>query len=695
MQTTSLLPPPPHPIQQHPPFPLLLFPLQCQQLSPAPLLCVVRHIRPVYADTVVHRCRLLYLQSHATSLHRRRHRHPHRWPSLGAISLPHPPQWYVACLSFLGIYSLYQNALAKRRLEDAHTDDDPHTKIRRVVQDHVTHDPAKIVPMTTVICLHAAVAQKSYGNEKRFLCPPPIVHIDGPMPRMRQQQLSMAVVSESGERTFEQKAPLDSAMSASFKFLHVAGSAKAKSFVLTLNIAEPPLYAAIAPTPDAPDVPTGRIWAAFDSAPVSIISKPSKKTAKTRNITSCILAGGPVSLFNRINSQTVRTKYMIIDHGQLCASSANWSAFNVNVVSKPNDPPPMGGPQPVLYGSEVILSDTQTGISTAALIIRKVEKGRVVLNDGGPVSQMQKIVLQRLNPDGSRHYLSAAGPHAGQLDASQTTGMHPLMFVAANVRDEVKDGAHTYSDEVTDFLCWTIVGISKFQYTFFDAFGNNSGVPKMPITPFPTLFTAPIYRPTSNSIELTIANFFYEDPVSREQCPLDVYLGSLGPLRHRAYQTTPAYQTLGSAASYLLPLAVVSDEGGTGYVPPGPVHTIVVVELPPIVDILQRQSSPPSTTESAAEGASPQSPSTTAASSKRQLPSPASIAGRNLPMLFIRPSDGVGYHSGRTITCDYMFPNVDLNALPPLGSGMYDQAWLAAAHAAATNPAQAWSLRVM
>jgi recombining binding protein (suppressor of hairless) len=189
--------------------------------------------------------------------------------------------------------------------------------------------------MTTIICLHAAVAQKSYGSEKRFLCPPPVVHVEGPVWQMRSQQLSMSVVSETGERSFEQKAPLDAQMTASFKFLHVTGTAKAKSFLLSLDIAEPPSQNPAA-AEDAPS-PAGRVWATFDSAPVTIISKPSKKTAKTRNISSCILAGGPVSLFNRINSQTVRTKYMTIDNHQLCASNVSWSAFNVNVVRRTQD----------------------------------------------------------------------------------------------------------------------------------------------------------------------------------------------------------------------------------------------------------------------------------------------------------------------------------------------------------------------
>ena len=196
---------------------------------------------------------------------------------------------------------------------------------------------ARPLPMTTVLCLHAAVAQKSYGSEKRFLCPPPIVHIEGPVWNMKSQQLSMAVIAEGGERSFEQRAPVDHNLTASFKFLHVTGSAKSKSFQLSLDIAEPP-HSAPDPTENAP---LGRIWASFESAPVTIISKPSKKTAKTRNIGSCILAGGPVSLFNRINSQTVRTKYMTVDSGQISASNLSWSAFNMT-VTRPYEEPPAG-----------------------------------------------------------------------------------------------------------------------------------------------------------------------------------------------------------------------------------------------------------------------------------------------------------------------------------------------------------------
>jgi recombining binding protein (suppressor of hairless) len=128
-----------------------------------------------------------------------------------------------------------------------------------------------------------------------------------------------------------------------------------------------------------------------------------------------------------------------------------------------------GGPQPVTYGCEIVLSDTNSGISTSPLVIRKVDKGKVSADDGGPVSQMQKIALQRINPDGSRHYLSAAGPASGTPGVvapstpsmSSQAGTHTLLFQSPRVRDELKDGVHVISDEVDDYLCWTIVGICK------------------------------------------------------------------------------------------------------------------------------------------------------------------------------------------------------------------------------------------
>jgi recombining binding protein (suppressor of hairless) len=126
-----------------------------------------------------------------------------------------------------------------------------------------------------------------------------------------------------------------------------------------------------------------------------------------------------------------------------------------------------GGPQAVTYGCEIVLSDIHTGISMAPLVIRKVDKARVSSDEGGPVSQMQKVALQRVNPDGSRVYLSAAGPIPGTPSVvappgpgiSAQAGTHALLFSSPRVRDETNDGVRMISDDVDDHLCWTIVGI--------------------------------------------------------------------------------------------------------------------------------------------------------------------------------------------------------------------------------------------
>jgi len=223
------------------------------------------------------------------------------------------------------------------------------------------------------------------------------------------------------------------------------------------------------------------------------------------------------------------------------------------------------------------------------------------------------------------------------------------------------------------------------------------------------LFTAPVYRPPSHTVELTVSNFFFTNPTTRQQSPLDVYLGNLGPLPLRIFQS-PSAGPLTSVNSFIAsnqPLDGRDDAPSS----PGmhgvrygaaPLHTVVMAELPPLADVIKALEDDALPTPHLSANGNKQSQSENAEGSSAPpppLPIP-SIAGRSLPLLFIRPTDGVGYHSGRTITCENVFQTMELGGIAGHQvngpSGSVDANWIAAAQAAAAaDGTHGWTLRVM
>ncbi|KAJ1723604.1 hypothetical protein LPJ53_002044, partial [Coemansia erecta] len=342
-----------------------------------------------------------------------------------------------------------------------------------------------------ITCYHAAVAQKSYGGEKRFLCPPPAVLMCGEGSSARTAHGSamvLSVVKEAGDAAVVRcgdprpsssaHAPLECQTSfnernvALFKSLHVTGMQKAKSFRLRLDLLDT--------TPSAAgnggsNSATGATpYASLESGAVAIISKPSKKTAKARNQSTCIRGGALVSLFNRINSQTFRTKYLNVDHqsNRWVAQSHNWSPFSVEIAGKPAG-------AALYYGSEIVLVESHRNFRSPPMIIRKVERGRLVPGASSPVSQMQKIALQLKQSDPASppsflladagHYNPGAGDSNTRFEDSDSSP--ELTFEAVDTgrmgrsraRETAQDGA---GQELDDAFCWTIVGISAFTYCY-------------------------------------------------------------------------------------------------------------------------------------------------------------------------------------------------------------------------------------
>ncbi|BFZ63099.1 hypothetical protein YB2330_004217 [Saitoella coloradoensis] len=458
-----------------------------------------------------------------------------------------------------------------------------HEIIKQAILDHMPamqeaansagmlFSPSAVLPennrLTTITCLYASVAQKSYGTEKRFLCPPPVVAIQG------AHRHSMGDIPQGRISIFAEDSPVPishhsesftaQSLQATFKQLHISNvaTAKSKHFNLRLRVA--------ARGRSASDE---QYFAEWDSPPINIISKPSKKSSKARNLATCIQASTLVSLYNRINSQTVRTKYLRTEGGRLCAKSHEWSPFLIQVMRNPElmedgvvtDELPEPG-EPVMYGSVVVLTDTITGVPSQPLIIRRVEKNVIVDDAVGPVSQMGKIAFESVREEGDengeRMFLSALG-------AQSDTGAARMETVDPTVGwQPPKAGSTT---RVEDHVCWTIVGISQFRHTFLDAFGQPDEAPipmpgqapallqagqpmpniiqtpagpmvddyKGPVTPFPALATNPAYLSNTHTLELVVGDFVSTNPAIPTP---EVWLGHVGPLNVRVSAAPAEY----------------------------------------------------------------------------------------------------------------------------------------------------------
>ncbi|KAI7867748.1 beta-trefoil DNA-binding domain-containing protein [Spinellus fusiger] len=300
----------------------------------------------------------------------------------------------------------------------------------------------------TVVILTSKVAQKSYGTEKRFLCPPPTAILVGTTWWTLKSDATLAppalTVCISGENTSQtgyiewytvsgvtvgqtgidwyhnhQQEPLAAGKSVSKHLFINDADEKRKRVECLVKV----------------QLANGLHLGTFASKGIKVISKPSKKRQSVKNMELCIHHGTTVSLFNRIRSQTVSTKYLgvsssrsspfafpghrqkthttdVSDGTCFVARTASWDPFIVWVVDttrSPGDgreidtpedyigrnaytpsvaypPPPAialknktGQLVPVLYNQHIVLQCLTTGLVSPVMIIRKVDKASTVV----------------------------------------------------------------------------------------------------------------------------------------------------------------------------------------------------------------------------------------------------------------------------------------------------------------------------
>ncbi|XP_047204323.1 recombining binding protein suppressor of hairless-like protein isoform X1 [Girardinichthys multiradiatus] len=319
----------------------------------------------------------------------------------------------------------------------------------------------------SITILHAKVAQKSYGNEKRFFCPPPCVYISGHGWRVMQDHwkaggygdsvyricgyMCLDSSSQSQADTFKllfDEQPNSRQLFACAKSLFISDQDKRKHFCLLLRLF----------------LGNRQEVGSFQSRMIKVISKPSQKRQSMKNADLCISSCSKVALFNRLRSQTVSTRYLSVDRGAFIASARQWTAFTITMVD--DQRADQGGfvlsEGFICYGSVVQLVCTESGVALPPMVIRKVNKQHAILDVDEPVSQLHKCAFQfRDNPNA---YLCLSNDTIIQYQAPSSN--------QDSSRVVLNDGS-----------CWTIIGVEVVEFTF------NQGLASIetPVSPFPVI----------------------------------------------------------------------------------------------------------------------------------------------------------------------------------------------------------------
>nr|CAD2183382.1 unnamed protein product [Meloidogyne enterolobii] len=353
---------------------------------------------------------------------------------------------------------------------------------------------------------HAKVAQKSYGNEKRFFCPPPCVYLLGEGWRNRRKALDQIFkrIKEQNEKNSSDFLPNGDSCHEMFSeiistiginqptkcnrkaimpsYSPSSGLYKWKTKALFISDTDKRKYFYLHTT--FSHACGGIDIGTFSSQRIKVISKPSKKKQSMKSSDCkylCVSNGSKIALFNRLRSQTVSTRYLHVENGCFHASSTKWGAFHIN----------SDNPQPfttnnsnnnqtstiITYGSVIQLIDAQSNIALPKLRIRKVDKQMVLLDpssQGEPVSQLHKCAFQMVDTSGGGAVV--AGQESLYLCLSHDKIIqHQAVRIDPN-RHQISDGA-----------AWTIISTDKSEYRWAEPLANIGSFARLPITPMPQL----------------------------------------------------------------------------------------------------------------------------------------------------------------------------------------------------------------
>ncbi|PFH53837.1 hypothetical protein AMATHDRAFT_54372 [Amanita thiersii Skay4041] len=327
------------------------------------------------------------------------------------------------------------------------TSNDLQTFIRPYLDQYVRTHNRLAFGERTIIVMSSKVAQKSYGTEKRFLCPPPTAILIGNSwwtdvvrrgedPKPCPPRVTISIAGEpvpqegsiewtgAGGKSFDVSDPPTGTT-------YIGRCVGKQLFISDVDEKKKKVEALVKVTAPTSDDEPERVIGVFPSRPIKVISKPSKKRQSAKNLELCINHGSTISLFHRLRSQTVSTKYLCVSGSgssfkgsdgaslmgldqrarnttpSFIARTASWDPFVMYIVDvnkpaggidAPPPPPPQpdypspppnaipfmnnGSQIPIYYNQTVVLQCLTSGVVSPVLIIRKVDRQTTVVGGG-------------------------------------------------------------------------------------------------------------------------------------------------------------------------------------------------------------------------------------------------------------------------------------------------------------------------
>uniref|UniRef100_A0A8C4Q319 Recombination signal binding protein for immunoglobulin kappa J region n=1 Tax=Eptatretus burgeri TaxID=7764 RepID=A0A8C4Q319_EPTBU len=287
----------------------------------------------------------------------------------------------------------------------------------------------------TVLILHAKVAQKSYGNEKRFFCPPPCVYLMGSGWKKKKEAM------ERGGSSEQESQPC--------AFIGIGNSDQ--------EMQQLSLEGKAAHDGNHNCLQFSFIFIILISISFSFLALPATFMPPFYSF-ACLLIATPHTIGIIWISMTL--------HALITPFSPVFFSFFLHAC--PVDDDESEGEEFTVrdgyihYGQTIKLVCSVTGMALPRLIIRKVDKQTALLDADDPVSQLHKCAF--FLKDTERMYLCLAQERIIQFQATPCP-KEPN-------KEMINDGAS-----------WTIISTDKAEYTFYEGMGPVQS----PVTPVPVV----------------------------------------------------------------------------------------------------------------------------------------------------------------------------------------------------------------